>query len=613
LLGLLGASLAAFFQQVGGHWVAGFIARNELSQANRRILLISMAVGFLLGAGAVLLVRSLRGAKVAPRLRTVASLFSPLALLGLAPGLVQLREWSLLFGALGVLVFGLLAELAFSAAEEAMAELRLALEKPEGRFLTAIAHSRAQVSVRLAAWRQASADFAGFFRSAWPTGGLACLAWAIGAIAFTGQALRLFRRFALPSAELGLWHAALSSLHPATSLMATSGWPEPARGLGFHPTALLFVPFLRAFPSAETLLVLRAIVSAASVLFVWLMSVGRMSKARQAVLLGVALFWPAWQASALSDFSLVPFAATFLLAGLAASVRGEPVAAAVAFLLTLGCGEEGAALVLFLGLGWSLAGPQRKTGLALLLAGGVMTVVVAWASAHRPDAPWPLVAEAVTALWRMPHMAVSTWTSADRLQLLLVVLAPLIALPLRVPGHAWSLLPGLVLVLFSSSLPPDLRRVGVFVAFLLPAMVHLLGEARPGRVLALAVTVFLASSLWGLLPARANLRGCPWLGDVNPRLGPDEADRARQAELEEVVAAAPPGLLLAPATELAHLPNRGHRLGPLPGPGQETWSDAAALLIGVAQGQPGSALFAPATAAGFHVVKTVGPWSLLAR
>jgi len=556
--------------------------------------------------------------------------------------LLHVQEWDPIVVGLALCLFGLLVEAASEAAGRGWSQwaalTRAAAPSDQGAAAThagsaspsqapasKLARAKATFEPGLQKFRRVWREVSAVLVRPRVTLSAAVLGWLGFGSALGAMSVRLFRRGVLPSGELGLWHAVLGGSRAGVSVLEASGWPEALRGMWFHPTAWLLVPFARWDRSAETLLVLRALASAAGGLFLWAMAERRLSGGRLWLLLGAFFLWPAWQATLLSDFSLVPFAVTFVLAGLAAWSRGEELAAWVAFLLALGCGEEGLALVLCLGVGAVIAGRRRRAGLLLVVLGVLGTAAIARFGARTPSAPLPLplplLLQGLHALWIQPASTVSDWVSAERLDYLLQIVAPLALLPLRGAGAGMGvgtgaagglvLLPGALLLLASTSLDRDFSRAGLFVAFVAPALAVTLAKARRARVVSLLVTGLVATVLWGLVPARREIRAFPWLAQTNLTLPPEAADRQRQAQIDETVRGVVPGLLLVPAAELAHVrPPRGVHLGMLSG---AFAAEANSLLVGALPGLPGGELLAPAQAAGFRLVKTVGPWILLAR
>ena len=94
-LAIIGASLALAIQQLHGSWVEEFVHHNVLGTARRNRILISMAIGVLVGVCGAFGLMSVGGPREGlARTSRVARLLAPLALAGVIPSLLAVGAWT---------------------------------------------------------------------------------------------------------------------------------------------------------------------------------------------------------------------------------------------------------------------------------------------------------------------------------------------------------------------------------------------------------------------------------------------------------------------------------------------------------------------------------------
>jgi uncharacterized membrane protein len=543
----LGAGLVA----IGPGPAARFLAANEAAPGVRALLLSLAAalsiVGLLAGA---LLWRRGQGS----RLPGTAGRLSPLLLAAVVPALFNWRAWE------GRDLHFLVVAASSALAAEALA--RLALASPPLRLRplaprAGAALRRLTTAVPPVAWVS-----------------LACLAYATF---FAWHTVAFHRNLYTRSFDLGLEsNAVWNALHGGPFLKSSPFSGPQGSLIGYHAVlfAYAIAPLYALHPGPETLLVLQsALVGGAGViLFLWARR--RVGEPVAGLATVCYLLYPPLHGGNLYDFhyqTLAPFFLWLTLWALDARRDGLAVLGVAA---TLALREDVAATLMVLGAYFVVSGRRPRAGLAVAGASALYFAAVKFAIMPRfQPVPSFLFAfagllpagersfEAVLAtILGNPVFTLGTLLAGSKLVYVLQVLVPLAFVPLRRAVGWLFLLPGLLFTLLSNN-PPFLQisfqYTAHWTAFLFPALVIALGppgapgdsggwRRRRAALVALVLATLSCSYQYGAILQRHTARS----GFDRFRFGTGDAERARRAELDALVALIPPRARVAASETL---------------------------------------------------------------
>ncbi len=411
-LSLAGFSSVLFAQTL---WLAApsrfdFASRNVLGVHPRQTLLLAIAGGIVLplfGAVAALWFHLTRP-RLLGALHQVAAFCAPLVVAFLLPGLFlyQVAESKPLFYLTVLLAFGL----AFNA----LLAQAIAVSPKWG------------IGARLQRLASHSA-----FRSL-PF--VVLLAGAAGYAIVLGRYAVLHQRLIQTvGVELGIADNVMSNLMHGHFFRAPAQFGTAAGNyLSQHAeyASVLFLPFYRLRPAAETLLWLQVLLAALAVVPLYSLVAGRLGRG-MALWFGAAyLLWAPLHGALLVGFSWQP-AVTLLVFTLYYAVDGNRrYLGSVAALVLLSISEVGALYVFALGLHY-IVSKRARLGLGLsVLAAAMIAFNVRWAL-HGPGATEnPELVSAMRALTSNPAYFVLDLARAVKLTSVMHALAPLCFLPL---------------------------------------------------------------------------------------------------------------------------------------------------------------------------------------
>jgi uncharacterized membrane protein len=242
-------------------------------------------------------------------------------------------------------------------------------------------------------------------------------------------------------------------------------------GVHFSPVLFLIVPLYRAFPTAETLLILQAFILAAAAVPIYKLAKEYAGGRITGLIFAVAyLVYPATQFVNWYDFHVQAFLPFFFGFAMYYLTKGKWSKYFVFVILALMCEEHAAFITFFIGLyiAWkyrenlvSTIKKERPIEKKLLVPLVTMTVAVAWYwfTLWQRNTFFPINPEALTEFVGSPNFTILG--AKDPLEIpLLIVLRPLNALQALAYDGQWKLLYLLVLfgplALFSFKAPSAL-------------------------------------------------------------------------------------------------------------------------------------------------------------
>jgi uncharacterized membrane protein len=502
LLACEGAAVALFLRQLRGvvGW-AEYVRANASSDYGRRAVLLTMAFGAAIATSAAVV-----GGMRRPRaMQALSRALCPALLLALVPMLLTSRPW---FGRelaclLTVSAVVVASVPLFRASERGLLELGVAgwvadrpifalLQSPRGR-----------------SWARAAVFTAG--------------ALLAGYIAFF--TVRVHHKLQTSTLDLGLFDNLFYNALHGVPFHAPSASPAATSFLAVHAPFILYLylPFYALYPHAEALLVLQAVLVAASAVPLYFLAEARLGHLTALAIAASYLLYPPLHGPAFYDFHDLTTSPFFVLSAACFLVRRKWVAFWAFALLTLACREDVALGAVGVGAGLTLMSPWRRTGLALTAIAATYTAIVkfvvmpmygppsflwVYKDLIPPGGPSDFVGILSTVVGN-PLYTLGTLFVLDKLVYLLHLFAPVAFLPLRVPRAWWLFFPGAFVALLSTGDAPVVsircQYAAHFVPYVFLATVAYFVSRRAGRGVdrpALAAMLFgtlLATAQFGAL------------------------------------------------------------------------------------------------------------------
>jgi uncharacterized membrane protein len=561
-LGPTAASLALIPCQLSAAWLPGFIVGNRLAAADRGYVVLAVVLAPLAAIAAGAAFVRVRGAGAVARLALVARAASVLSLAGLLPALLMPQAWpDALVGALAIGVFVLAFAPLLRRSLVALAELRAAAPSQERSEPPSPSQTR---------WRQ---------HAPLVVTALASLLYAL----YMGHfSILNHRHFNTYSYDLGIydnqfWQALHGHPFRSTPSLPAGDWSILKIHAEFSMYA--FLPFYALHPGAETLLILQTLVIAAGAIPLFRLAARHLSPLLAAMLALAYLLYPPLHGANLYDFHFQPLAVPFVLCTIDFLDEGRNLAAAIPFVIAIGCREDISAGLCCFGIYLALDGKRFRAGVIVAAISAVWFVVVKFVVMPHFGTYW--FADMYKQLYpdgersyggilktilSNPWFVFKTLLTGAKLRYALQVLVPFAFLPLRKPILWILLLPGAFFTLLTTeyvaSTDIAFQYSCHFVPYLFYSTIVALAQLRATtpreRSTAAAVTLALASLLctihWGAIPPRASFHA----GFSTVRfaaLGPADVEAARH--LAELAAMVPFDAKLAVSeAELPHLSAR---------------------------------------------------------
>ncbi|MET0593700.1 MAG: DUF2079 domain-containing protein, partial [Polyangiaceae bacterium] len=503
-----------------------------------------------------------RGSDGLARLRRVAAISSPLALLGLVPAVASPRMW-------GDTLTTALAVAAFTVLFEKL------------------------VRVSLRAWF----DWGGISPSAEPRKWTGAWRWAppiavgLGVFAygfyFSKYTLFMHRRFGTYGFDLGQYDNIFwTTLHghpmQCNPLGITTNWGE----LGNHADLAVFflLPFYAIRPNAETLLVMQSVIIALGAIPIYLFAARRLPSAYAAILALAYLLYAPLHGANFYDFHYQPLAATFVLFTIYFIDAKRWILGALTFVVALTCREDISVGLAVFGIYLLLSGHRPRAGAIIAVCSvvyfGVMRFAImpsfgpSWfADIFKdlyplPDGP-ATYGGVMQTLMTNPAYVFKTLLTADKLRYFLQIVTPIAFLPLRRVHLLPALIPGSIFTLMSTGYGPTtdiaFQYSGHFLPYVFAGSALALASYRydtesriklPASLAALAVGTVLCFVQWGMFVPRGTIRG--GFQDV-VLLPPTEAHRQRERDVRDLFAMIPPtATFSAGEEEIPHVSGHLH-------------------------------------------------------
>jgi uncharacterized membrane protein len=564
LLAVIAASLVLFVQELIGPRLVNFVKANTLSFPVRKRLLLAIAVAVALASvgGALYAWR-----RDATRLRRVARILAPLAVLGLLPPLCIPEAWP-----------DSLAAVCAIACVVFLAEhcVRMSLEAT-GTPSPSRLHGWIQ-----ARWKKVVAP--GLARRV-PVAVVVASAAAY-AVYMSVYTLRMHDRFGTYGYDLGQYDNIFwSTLHGHPLRDAPLGLFRDWSELRDHAvwSTFIFLPFYAIKPGAPALLVIQSCVLGLGAVPLYRFAARRLSRCSACLLALAYLLYPPMHGLQFYDFHFQPVASTFVLFVIDFVDERRYVLCAIAFLVALGCREDVPIGLAILGAFLGLSGYRPRAGLVMAAAAsayfvlmrlvimprvGSLTNLGTWTATYiykdlMPDGGQNISGVLATLLSN-PAYAFSTLVTVDKFRYALQILLPLALLPLRRAYLAASLVHGSLLTVLTTRYAPTIdigfQYVANFIPYIFPAAALALerfgdtpqGLARRRAALtAVVVGTVLCGVFWGAIPPRKTFHGG---FDTLPMTPPTAADRTKHQNLLELHALVPPdGWLAVSEHEMPHL------------------------------------------------------------
>ena len=292
-------------------------------------------------------------------------------------------------------------------------------------------------------------------------GGCVAFAAGLGALAVLQHRAFWSGRFDVGNLVQAVWSTAHGDVLSVTGL---TGRQISRLGAHFDPIVVLFAPLWWVWPDASMLLVAQALAVATGAIPVYLLARRHLRSDWAAAGFGLAyLLHPATQWLVLDDFHPVALATPLLLWGFWFLDSDRLVAFAVMAGLACLTKEQIGLVVAVIGLWYALRPGRRRAGLAIAVAGTVVSLVaVAIVVPHfapgggspfesRYDAVGGSPGGIATTTLTDPGAIADALTSGRDLGYLARLLVPLLGLPLLAPLAALTAAPELLLNLLSGT------------------------------------------------------------------------------------------------------------------------------------------------------------------
>src|SRR6266542_2387389 len=553
-------SLVLFGWQMGSDSAVEFAQANLLHLGVRYQLLGSMAAGAMLvglAASVYIATTGPRGVLIVQRL---SRLVAPLVILAVTPPLVFRGTWSPLPTALAIGAFTLLLERL----------LRISLRE----LCTVSEASRGSV---------ASPELRRRSRLA---GLVVVSSAAFYAIYMSRYTLFNHRRFGTYGFDLGQFdHVFWSTLHGHPFRDAPLGLTHDWQELGNHAelSVIFFLPFYAIRPNAETLLIIQACMLGLGAIPLYLFAARRLPRVYACTLTICYLLYPPLHGSNFYDFHFQPIAATFVLFTIYFVDTRRWIAAAITFMIAVGCREDISVGLALLGLYLVFVGYRARAGLVMAISGAAYFVVIRfyvmprfgqnWFSDMykdlypRPDGPHSYAGVMLT-LASNPSYVFQTLLTSDKLRYFLQITAPIAFLPLRRGYLLPALVPGAMFTLLTTAYEPTtdigFQYSGHFTPYVFAASAVMLSVYRShpdsafklrAALAALVVATLLCTLHWGAFPPRGAIKG-GFANIVFDRPTPEQEQKAR--DLAQLAAMIPPDASVSVSEE--ELPHVSARL-----------------------------------------------------
>jgi uncharacterized membrane protein len=558
----IAASLVLFAQDVFGGKLLELVKNNKLPLPIRLKLVAAVAA-----AAAIAALGGATWMMLAPpaRLRRVAHLAAPLALLGLIPPLCVTDAWpDELTSALAIAAVVLLAERLVRVSLEAAAA------DPPLRAWTVVTRASRWIPAVVRRWGPVAFVVA------------SALGYAIYMSVFT---LRMHGRFGTYGYDLGQYDNVFWTTlhgHPMRDapLNLTEDWSELRNHADL--ATLVFLPFYAIKPGAPALLVIQSCVLGLGAIPLYRFAARHVGRATACILALAYLLYPPMHGLQFYDFHFQPIAATFILLVIDFVDDRRYWLCAVAFVVALGCREDVAIGLAILGTFVALSGYRPRAGMVMAVTATAYFVVMrfvimprlgttnfgVWTASYiykdlEPEGSKDLGGVLAT-LVTNPGYVFSTLITADKLRYALQILLPVALLPIRRGYLAVSLVHGSILTVLTTRYGPTIdigfQYAANFIPYIFPAAVLALksygdtpaGIVRKRAALTAMVTgTVLCGVFWGAIPPRKIFKGG---FDALPMTAPTDADRTREADLRELHAMVPPDAWLAVSEhEMPHI------------------------------------------------------------
>ncbi len=369
------------------------------------------------------------------------------------------------------------------------------------------------------------------------------------------------------SLDLGLEdNLVYNALHGAKLFKSSPLGGPNASHLGYHATwfAFVLVPFYAIYQSAETLLLIQAVLMGAAAIPLYLLAERRLGAWLGMVIAYLYLLYPGLHGANLYDFHYLPLGNFFVWFVLVFVERRRPFWVALFVVLALSVREDVALSLAMAGGFLVLIGRRPKAGLLLFVIGAFYFLLMKGVVMHRAmggsDAfvhQYKLLipegnrgfAGVVKTILSNPIYTLGTLLEREKLIYLLKIMAPLALLPLRRPIGLWASSMGFVFTLLSTQYPPLLMISFQYTAYwsmlLFPAIIVILVTLRQRRLPvlgplpvgmtawtgALIAATLLTSFQYGALLQRNTV----WGGFGPYHFGTTEADLERRASLRRLL------------------------------------------------------------------------------
>jgi uncharacterized membrane protein len=524
LLGVLGASVSAFIQEVQGQWLASFVSSNAMSLAGRQRLIIFMVAGAAIAIAVGVFTTPWGDGR---RLQRLAHRLAPGILLGILPPLFLRDAWSnpLNLGlAIGVVL--LLGERLYRMSFAAGAEA--ALDPNPGRVARALRSVREGLAagygllpprVRL---RMPVAIVV-----------LATLAYAIYMCVFT---LRMHGRFQTFGYDLGQYDNIFwGTLHGHPMIDAPLHFDRNWEQLRGHAelSVFFFLPFYALKPGAPTLLVIHSCMIALGAIPLYRFAARRLPRAYAVVLALAYLLYPPTHGFQFYDIHFQPISAAFVLFVIDFVDEGRYWLCALAFVIAIGCREDISVGLAILGTFLILTGHRMKAGFVMAATGTVYFIILrfiimpsfgAWGfqDAYKDLQPTgaPNFGGIIATILSNPLFTLGSLLTSDKIRYALQILLPLAFLPLRRTWLVVSFVPGAIFTVLTTQYAPTIdigfQYSGHFLPYLFTAAALAIAafpaegagsERRRAALAALVTGTILCGAHWGAIPPRESIHG----------------------------------------------------------------------------------------------------------
>jgi uncharacterized membrane protein len=564
LLSVIAASCVMYGQQIfRTNWVDAFLLNNQLEPRDRKVLLITVLIGALLGAlvpSVVLLWKRSHAAVMG--VRRVSHVLAPLVLVGLTPAIFRFAPWRAdplrLAVTLGIFVVALEQTLALS------------LEAMPARVYGWLS--------RLRGWLLARVP-----RTIKATPLVLVLLGAIGfCIAVSILTIRHHHKLGTAAYDLGifnnLFYAALSG-HPFRSYVQVPG--ENWSSLQAHAelSIFYFVPFYAIAPRAETILVLQAVAVGSGALPVYLMARRRVSNFTAMLIAGAYLLYSPAHSGIFYDFHFQPVATPFLLWCFYLLDTRRNLAFAVVFVIALGCREDISVMLAVAGAFMVLTGYRPMAGALVAALAGTYFVLIKFVVMPYFGSWWfhdmyrdlfpagdRTFGGVIKTLLTNPVFVLGTLLTQQKILHVARIMLPLAFLPLRRPWLWMLFIPASLFTILTTGYGPTtdvtFQYVFYWVPFIFAATPVVLKWLRDHRgvvkeraaIGAMAVASLATSYNWGVLMQRNTFVSAWGPIDLKP-VTPEE--KQKLADLRELAAMVPVEASISVSeNENPHLSNR---------------------------------------------------------